>query len=80
MTRLNRLKSEARESSYNAGHEVGRFTRIGDASAEAKCKHCEASVIVNADPMPNGIDISGDVYGLTCNKMEIVEGPIIIFG
>jgi transcription elongation factor Elf1 len=68
---LGKLKTEARKSATNAGHTMGPFHTIKRATkrtvAEALCVKCGAYVQVDTNPPPNGIDISGDVFGKTCS-------------
>ena len=74
MRRIDRLKREARESATFAGHDMGRFLTTPryypdgptDLIAIAWCKDCRAYVQVMVKPMPNEIDISGDVFGRSC--------------
>lgn len=79
MRRIERLKSEARQSSANAGHKLGRFYHVNRYSEvhnparpifRATCEVCGAYVQVLPNPYPNEIDISGDVFGRVCNTKK----------
>lgn len=71
MTKLERLKREAREAATRRGHTLVRFYRNGIPAAEisgmsAECSQCGMSVTVRPKPMPNEIDIGGEAVALNC--------------
>lgn len=69
MTHDQFLCKEARQAAKNNGHEMKSFKKIesyGRISYEATCKKCGCYVFVNPSPLPNEIDVSGDVFGHIC--------------
>ncbi len=69
MTKLARLKREARESAEGRGHRMSRFRRefgyMGSV-ATAHCLSCGKIVTVVTKPPANGIDIGGEAVALGC--------------
>ena len=65
MTRLNQLIREAKDSCEIRGHRMDRFQHLG-SRAIGTCLICGKSVVANANPMPNEIDIGGEAVALTC--------------
>ena len=70
MKKIRRLKLSALESCNFRGHTMSRFRRMEfwTNCAEAICKKCGASVHVDTNPAPNGIDIAGEAVALHCTK------------
>ncbi|KKM71239.1 hypothetical protein LCGC14_1432690 [marine sediment metagenome] len=66
MTRIQRLKAEARESATWRGHDMIRFTVLSEYRVEAVCRDCGAYVQVDANPAANGIDIGGTAVAINC--------------
>lgn len=76
MTKIARLKHEARIACSNRGHDMGKFQLTPGARSErgfypylyftAYCKRCPGSVTVTRDPAHNEIDIGGDALALSC--------------
>ena len=72
MTKLKRLQKEALKSCIFRGHKMKRFEqcrpyvgiRVGTSYAE--CKVCGKSVLCNARPEPNQIEIGGEAVASNC--------------
>jgi hypothetical protein len=62
---LANLKRQARISAHHRGHELGEWIDA-DISAVAYCEHCQQWAYVDAQPAPNGIDISGPAVAVNC--------------
>lgn len=70
MRRVERLKSEARQAASQRGHVLKPFLR-GEYNTEvfvSVCRHCEMGAVVDPDPAPNGIDISGRAVAMNCKR------------
>jgi len=68
MTKLQSLKQSARQSATWRGHQLGRFVTLDKRGiAQASCKQCSMSVMVNTHPQPNDIDIAGGAVALNCD-------------
>ncbi len=68
MTKLRRLKNEARESAYSREHPLGNFQTDDATTATAECPECGAYVQVRTDPRPNEIEIGGNAVAVNCVK------------
>jgi len=68
MRKINSLKADARATATWRGHDLFRFETLSNTTACAMCKKCGMEVFVDANPAPNGIDISGQAVALTCNR------------
>lgn len=67
MTKLNKLKKEAREAAEFRGHRLQRFRHDSKTNAYAYCATgCGMGVFVSTNPPPNGIDISGRAVAVQC--------------
>ena len=67
MTKIERLKKEARDVCYHAGsHNMRRFTCNAKDKYSSYCKKCGKHVFINANPLPNEIDIYGEAVALGC--------------
>jgi hypothetical protein len=66
MKKLEQLRQSALESCSFRGHKMSRFVRCGHA-AISHCKICGRAVAIDANPLPNGIDICGEAVALYCN-------------
>lgn len=66
MTKMNRLKKEARECCEFRGHNMRRFKTMDSHRAITSCKVCDRLVRVDTKPLPNDIDISGEAVALEC--------------
>jgi len=68
MTKLHRLKQEARESAETRGHKLGRYVEKDGKSALVFCtnKDCVAYAQVKVNPLPNEIEIGGTALALHC--------------
>lgn len=67
--RRDQLKKEALEACGFRGHKMKRFKNDTDSrhsKAYSECRVCGKTVHVDACPMPNGIDISGEAVALGC--------------
>lgn len=69
-----RLAKEALSACTFRGHKMGRFDHYCERSAVAKCKLCRMEVHINAKPLPNEIDISGEAVALNC-KGDLLKTP-----
>jgi len=67
MTKLNRLKKEAKDGCQWRGHKMSRFRRISGRVHRSFCLHCGMDVDVNIRPLPNEIDIGGRAVALNCS-------------
>lgn len=68
MTKLRTLKQSAKQSAEYRGHKLGRFYTLDTRGiAQASCRQCSMSVMVNTRPQPNGIDIAGGAVALNCD-------------
>lgn len=68
MKKIDKLIKEAKESAEFRGHFLSGFLSIDSIHASAVCRNCKRSVNVNAKPMPNEIDISGEAIALHCKE------------
>jgi len=67
MATLKNLKIEAMESCDFRGHSMGAWADGADATtSQCQCAICDAWVVVETNPMPNGIDIGGSAVALGC--------------
>ena len=66
-TKLNGLIREAKHSCGFRGHRMARFTHLG-SRAISECLICRKGVEVNANPMPNEIDIGGEAVAVNCTR------------
>jgi hypothetical protein len=67
MTKIDRLKKEARESAMQRDHTMTQFERVESAVLYySECKKCYAGVWVEPNPPPNGIEIAGPAVALNC--------------
>ena len=72
MRRIERLRLEAKESAGWRGHKLARFaTHIFWPTVRvSECASCKASVYIDSNPPPNGIDISGRAVALNCGGTQ----------
>jgi hypothetical protein len=80
MTKLERLKHEARETATRLGHRLGRFrasviTGEGPhprerAAAVTACELCGAVVVVDPEPVPGEEAITGEGIRRACVTIE----------
>jgi len=80
MTRMERLKREARETATRLGHRLGRFrpsvitteTPVPSQrpAAVAACEICGAVVAVDAAPLPGDDAIAGEGVMRRCAAIE----------
>jgi hypothetical protein len=71
MTRLERLKQEARLVAEDRGHDMSRFAVRTSAYAElgwitATCRRCGAGLVVVCHPKPNELAIGGRAPVIDC--------------
>jgi hypothetical protein len=71
MTRIRRLKHEAREAAHFRGHSMGKFETLSRTSARSLCQYCLRGVWVDTSPLPNGIDIAGEAVAVGCYPRHI---------
>lgn len=68
MTKKERLKKEAREAATWRGHKLGRFNGgTLPSAASAECMTCGQWVIIDTQPLPNGMEIGGPAIALNCS-------------
>jgi len=65
-----KLRREARQAAIMRGHNLARFSRrsgwgIGSAY-EAACTACGHGVWIEETPPPNGIDMAGEAFAVSC--------------
>ena len=65
MTKLNRLKRDAKEAVLFRKHRVARFVTT-KRGAVYTCPACQSWATVTPKPQPNGIDIGGSAVAVTC--------------
>lgn len=64
------LKHGARQTAERQhGHELGPWSE-DPTTASASCLKCAHVVAVNADPAPNGIQVSGRAVAVDCPHKE----------
>jgi len=73
MTKKQRLIKEAKESCKFRGHQMKPFSHKYAKWSSSKCKICGMFCHVNADPLPNEIDISGEAVALHCECNDEAE-------
>ena len=68
VTRIERLKHNARASASFRGHRLGRFEQHDWRAYYwvAHCLRCGRGVVVIAKPFPNEIEIAGEAVGMNC--------------
>lgn len=71
MTKLERLRKQAREACTFRKHTLGpfKYTR-NNTRGHAKCPRCNHCVFINTRPAPNEIPISGEAVALHCREEE----------
>lgn len=80
MTRIERLKQEARETATLLGHQVGRFrpmvvttsthSQADRPAAVAACAICGALVVVDPAPTPGEPEITGEGVLYKCSGIQ----------
>jgi len=68
MKKLERLRKEALESCKFRGHKMRPFDRTSRHWWYSECHICGKHVLVNDNPTPNGIEISGEAVALSCKN------------
>ncbi len=68
MTRLTRLRLEARTACTLRGHTMGGFEQSNwyIDKRYAHCVRCNMQVVINAKPAANEINIGGEAVALDC--------------
>ena len=61
-----RLKKRALVSATLRSHKIGSFRQVAPGKHRSKCKQCDAQVTVIVNPMPNEIDVGGEMVALNC--------------
>lgn len=78
-TKLRRLKKEALESCEFRDHLMGRWYSFSPTAAHSECQECGKQVVIDAHPMPNGIEVFGEAVALSCEDesafTEIEDAP-----
>jgi hypothetical protein len=67
MTKLDRLKKEAKEACVSRGHVMYRFQNLTPDNAISTCKNCGDEVQVLSRPQANEIDIAGEAVAINCD-------------
>ena len=80
MTRLTRLKQQARESATLLGHRLGKFRRLVITAdppapptrpgAAATCEICGAMVVVDPSPLVAGESVTGEGVNRQCTVID----------
>jgi hypothetical protein len=65
-TKLRRLKAEALESCEYRDHDMSKWYSFSKTAAYAQCLDCGKQVVVDTQPLPNGIEIFGEAVALGC--------------
>ena len=76
MRKLENLRKEALRSTTFRGHKMERFDRTYRHWWYSKCIVCKASVQIDDEPGPNGIDISGTAIAMHC-PVERIDKIIV---
>ena len=63
---IERLRIEALEACKFRGHKMRPFDRTYRHWWSSDCRVCKASVNLNDEPAPNGIDIAGPAVAMHC--------------
>jgi hypothetical protein len=79
MTKMERLKREARETAKLKGHKLGRFKEsviTGEHSQNqrpgvvAACRICGAMAVVDSAPAPGEEEVLGEAVEMQCFAVE----------
>ena len=71
MASIRTLKKQAVDTCKARGHKMGRFVTLDKRGiAQAVCKFCGMSVMVDTHPAPNSIDIAGNAVALNCSPED----------
>lgn len=70
MLKIERLRKEAVKSCKFRGHKMKNFSRKYRHWWRSECRVCEKSVVVNDQPAPNDIEISGEAVAIGCNIIK----------
>jgi hypothetical protein len=69
---LRELKNEAMESCDFRGHKMGAWIDGFDGkTSQCECSICDAWVVVETNPMANGIDVGGSAVAVGCENTNI---------
>jgi hypothetical protein len=64
------LMQEARETALYRGHNVKNWLVLGNDCYSLECKDCKMTCMVKENPLPNEIDLGGEILALNCVKPE----------
>lgn len=70
MTKLQRLKREARAAATARGHTLARFNYWHGGRYYAYCSQCGEEALVRERPAPNEIEIGGEAVALNCKGSQ----------
>lgn len=62
------LKVQAARSAQARNHRLAGWTDYAGEKASAVCEVCGKEAYVDANPAPNGIDVSGEAVALNCSR------------
>ena len=67
-TNVNELKMQAKDSAQYRFHELGEWVKHSwkTYTYYNYCIDCNMQVTINTNPLPNEIDIGGEVVALNC--------------
>lgn len=66
MTKKERLRREAHDSTTGRGHVMLKFDHHGPHRCVSQCLYCSAYVVVNSKPWPNQTELCGTALALEC--------------
>ena len=66
MKKIDRLITEAKESCKLRGHSMLPFHHYEEGLAYSECTRCQRATWINANPMPNQIEIAGGAVARHC--------------
>ena len=72
MTKIQRLKKEARQAAESHGHKLGKFKSA--LAHFAQCTKCNAYVTITMDLRPRGREICGTALILECGRNVPLAG------
>jgi hypothetical protein len=68
------LMQEAREIALYRGHKVKNWNVLGNECYSLECSDCKMTCMVKENPLPNEIDLGGEILALNCVKPEKKKG------
>lgn len=68
---LAQLQREAITACVHRKHDMGKFQPYNSNTQiqmRSVCRKCNRDVVICQNPLPNGIDISGEAVALNCDR------------